>query len=179
MCRVIGQQTLKIFDFEVSNTYTAFQKKLFLTIYEAKWGRFKLKYSTLKVLLLSRSSSSKQIWIRSFKWSTVCPWRSKVANISEVKVGGWKNPARSAGPRAHQSRIGCVGNFLSTSNFDLWYFCSLLTYKSVQYFIWKIWFISFWEPEAQGCGMTFNMCSVSSKYPYLISNRRSCQKRNE
>ena len=36
---------------------------------------------------------------------------------------------------------GCYGRFFSTSNFDLWYFCSLLTYKDVQYLIWKIWFI--------------------------------------
>jgi len=44
---------------------------------------------------------------------------------------------------------GRVGNFLSTSNFDLWYFCSLLTYKSVQYLIWKIWFRSIWRMKAR------------------------------
>ena len=31
--------------------YSAFQKTRFLAIYEAKWGHFNLKYSTLKVLL--------------------------------------------------------------------------------------------------------------------------------
>ena len=33
---------------------------------------------------------------------------------------------------------GRVANSLTTSNFDLWYFFSLLTYKNVQYLIWKI-----------------------------------------
>ena len=42
-----------------------------LAIYEAKWGPFKLKYDTLKVMLWSWSSGSKQIRIRSFKWGTV------------------------------------------------------------------------------------------------------------
>ena len=40
---------------------------------------------------------------------------------------------------------GWSGRYFSTYNFDLWYFCSLLTYKSVQYLIWKIWFISIWR----------------------------------
>ena len=34
-----------------------------------------------------------------------------------------------------------LADFSSTSNFDLWYFCSLLTYKNAQYLIWKILFI--------------------------------------
>ena len=38
-----------------------------------------------------------------------------------------------------------LADFLSTSNFDLWYFCSLLTYKDAQYLIWKIWFIYVWS----------------------------------
>ena len=40
---------------------------------------------------------------------------------------------------------GRVGNSLSTSNFDLWYFFSLLIYKNVYYLIWKILFISVWS----------------------------------
>ena len=52
------------------------------------------------------------------------------------------------------SRLMCPGcswscRSFSTSNFDLWYFCSLLTYKSVQYLIWKIWFISVWRMKAK------------------------------
>ena len=44
---------------------------------------------------------------------------------------------------------GWSGRFFSTSNFDLWYFCSLLTYKDIQYLIWKIWFISVWRLKAK------------------------------
>ena len=44
---------------------------------------------------------------------------------------------------------GWSGRFFSTSNFDLWYFCSLLTYKDVQYLIWKIWFRSVWRMKAK------------------------------
>ena len=44
---------------------------------------------------------------------------------------------------------GWSGRFFLTSNFDLWYFCSLLTYKSIQYLIWKIWLISVWRMKAK------------------------------
>ena len=44
---------------------------------------------------------------------------------------------------------GWSSRFFSTSNFDLWYFCSLLTYKNVQYLIWKIWFISVLRVKAK------------------------------
>ena len=36
-------------------------------------------------------------------------------------------------------------NFSLTSNFDLKYFCSLLTCKYIKYLIWKIWSISVWR----------------------------------
>ena len=39
--------------------------------------------------------------------------------------------------------------FFSTFNFDLSYFCSFLTYKSVKYLNWKIWFISVWRLKAK------------------------------
>ena len=44
---------------------------------------------------------------------------------------------------------GRVGNSLSTSNFDLWYFFSLLTYKNLQNHIWKILFIFVWRMKAK------------------------------
>ena len=47
------------------------EKLVFSAIYEVKWGHLKLKWSTLKVLLGSSSSGSKQIWIRSFKSGTI------------------------------------------------------------------------------------------------------------
>ena len=46
--------------------------------------------------------------------------------------------------------------FFATSNFDLKYFWSLLTYKKAQYLIWKIWFIGFY---------------VGSMYTYFIPYR--------
>ena len=65
----------------------------------------------------------------------------EAAKISEIK----KDLPDQPGPGRISLESGWVGNFLSTSNFDLWYFCSLLTYKSVKYLIWKIWFISVWR----------------------------------
>ena len=50
---------------------------------------------------------------------------------------------------------GSVGYFLSTFNFDLWYFCSLLTYRSVQYLTWKIWLISVWRLKARAMAGIF------------------------
>ena len=35
------------------------------------------------------------------------------------------------------------------------------------------------EPEAQGFGMTFNVCYVGSKYPYFITHRGSFQNRSD
>ena len=39
---------------------------------------------------------------------------------------------------------GWSGRFFSTSNFDLWYFCSLLTYL-----LWKNWLLSVWRFKAK------------------------------
>ena len=39
--------------------------------------------------------------------------------------------------------------FYTTSIFDLKYCCSILTYKNVQYLIWKIWFISIWSLKSK------------------------------
>ena len=59
-------------------------------------------------------------------------------------------------------------DFLSTSNFDLWYFCSLLTYKDAQYLIWKIWFISVWslKPKAVVWLLTGFMLGQSTLISY-------------
>ena len=96
-------------------------------------------------------SVSKQIWIRSFKWGTVHFCKSRVCK--NIWGQSWrlqrKLPTR---PTSNPMLPGPAGptDFLLTSNFDLWYFCSLLTYKNVQYLIWKIWFISVWslKPKA-------------------------------
>ena len=59
-------------------------------------------------------------------------------------------------------------DFLSTSNFDLWYFCSLLTYKNVQYLIWKIWLIYVWSlmPKALVWLLTGFMLGQSTLISY-------------
>ena len=59
------------------------------------------------------------------------------------KYQRWKSMVEKNLPeQPDRGRIGLesgrVGNSLSTSNFDLWYFFSLLTYKNIQYLIWKI-----------------------------------------
>ena len=53
------------------------------------------------------------------------------------------------GPWCIRLKSGLVDNFLSTSNFDLWYFCSLLNYKDLKCRIQKIWFLSVWRLEAK------------------------------
>ena len=65
-------------------------------------------------------------------------------------------------------RSGCSGRFYSTSNFDLWYFCSLLTYKNVQYLIWKILFISVWRMKAKAMAwlLTWFMIAQSTLISY-------------
>ena len=60
-----------------------------------------------------------------------------------------KNLPDQPGPKCIGFETGRVGNFLPTSNFDLWYFCSLFIYKSGQYLIWKIWFISVWRLKSK------------------------------
>ena len=61
-----------------------------------------------------------------------------------------KKIAKSANSNLMHPGLAEPADFLSIPNFDLWYFCSLLIYKDVQYLIWKIWFISVWilKPKA-------------------------------
>ena len=66
---------------------------------------------------------------------------------SKLEVGK-KLPTRPVSNLVH-SGPGWSGRFFFTSNFDLWYFCSLLTYKDVQYLVWKIWLISVWRMKAR------------------------------
>ena len=114
-------------------------------------------------------SVSKQICIRSFKWGTVCPCRSRgCKKYQRSKLEVEKNLPDQPGPGHISLESGWVGNFLSTSNFDLWYFCSLLTYKSVQYLIWKIWFISVWRLKARAMAwlLTWFMFAQSTLISY-------------
>ena len=58
-----------------------------------------------------------------------------------------KKSAGSAGPGHIGFELAELAIFFATSNFDLKYFCNFLSYKNVQYLIWKMWFISVWSKK--------------------------------
>ena len=62
-----------------------------------------------------------------------------------------------------------VGNFYSTSNFDLMIFLQPLDLQGCAVSCLKDLINICLENESQGYGMTFNMIYVCSKYPYFIS----------
>ena len=80
----------------------------------------------------------RQIWIRSFKWGTVPPCRSR--DCKNIRGQSWKlkKICQISQARSISLKSGWVSNFLLTSN-----------YKSAQYLIWKIWFISVWRLKAR------------------------------
>ena len=97
-----------------------------------------------------------------------CRWRA----CKNIKGQSWrliKNLLGQPDPAISGSRPAELAIFFATSNFDLEYFCSLLTSKNVKYLIWKIHICL--EPEAQGSDMTINRIYVESKFPYFISYR--------
>ena len=123
----------------------------------------------LKIMPWPWLSVSKQILIRSFKWGTVHPCRSR--GCKNIKGQSWrsiKNLPVQPSPRASGSRLAELAIFFATSNFDLKYFCNLLTYKNVQYLIWKIWFISVWslKPKAVVWLLTGFMLGQSTLISY-------------
>ena len=123
----------------------------------------------LKVIPQLWASGSKKIWIRSFKWGTVHPCRSRdCKNIEGQSWRSIKNLPVQPAPRASGSRLAELAIFFATSNFDLKYFCNLLTYKNVQYLIWKIWFISVWslKPKAVVWLLTGFMLGQSTLISY-------------
>ena len=69
------------------------------------------------------------------------------------------------------SRLAESAIFFATSNFDLKYFWSLLSYKKNKVPHLKDLIHICLEPEAQGWGMTFNRFYVGSNLPYFISLR--------
>ena len=123
----------------------------------------------LKVIPKPLASGSKQIWIRSFKWGTVHSCKSR--GCKNIWGQSWRSqrklPTRPISNSMHPGPAN-LSNFLSTSNFDLWYFCSLLTYKNAQYLIWKIWFISVWslKPKAVVWLLTGFMLGQSTLISY-------------
>ena len=97
------------------------------------------------------------------------PCRSR--GCKNIKGQSWrsiKNLPVQPVPRASGSRLAELAIFFATSNFDLKYFCNLLTYKNVQYLIWKIWFISVWslKPKAVVWLLTGFMLGQSTLISY-------------
>ena len=60
------------------------------------------------------------------------------------------------------ARLAGLAIFFETSNFDLKYFCSLLTYKIIKYLIWKIRFISVWSQKPKAV-MWLLTCVILAK----------------
>ena len=111
----------------------------------------------------------KQILIRSFKWGTVRSCRRRgCKNIKGQSRRSKKNLPVQPPPGAWGSRLAELAIFFSTFNLDLKYFCKLLTYKNVQYLIWKIWFISVWslKPKAVVWLLTGFMLGQSTLISY-------------
>ena len=134
-------------------------------------------------MLWSWLSFSKQIVIRSFKWGTVHPCWSRGQRLQKYqrsKLEVEKNLPDQPGPGHISLESGWVGNFLLTSNFDLWYFCSLLTYKDVQYLIWKIRFITVrrQKPKAMTwlstCVMFAQSTPISYQREAFVKTEVSC-----
>ena len=96
------------------------------------------------------------------------------AKISEVKVGGQKKSARSAGPRVHRVRDRLRWKFLT--DLQLWPLIFLqplhLQEQTVPH-LKNLINICF-EIECQGHEMTFNLIYVRSNYPHFISYRGLC-----
>ena len=139
--------------FESFHMYNAFQKNSGVFChYVAKWGCTKLKYSTLKVLLGSWSSCSKQTWIRSFKWGTIrlsMTIYSKVIGCQSLRS---KNYSRPFGFEATFLQVvywivalrAARVRILNTADFEALQFCIPLVYKFIHYLFWKPYYSFTW-----------------------------------
>ena len=128
----------------------------------------------LKVMPWPWLSISKQIWIRSFKWGTVCSSRWRGCKKIRGQNLRLKKTARSARPRAHQSQIWLSWQFLI--DLQLWplIFLQPLNLQGCTVFCLKDLILIYLENESQGHSMTLNMGYLCSKYPYFISYRGLC-----
>ena len=96
---------------------------------------------------LCRESDVK-MWSRSFKWCTKHWFWSR--GCKDTRGQSWKSKKISAEqPGSNPCGHGwpCWQIFFSSSNFDLWYLCSLLTKINVWYLIWKIYFVFVWRTK--------------------------------
>ena len=125
-----------------------------------KWGNIKLRLHDPKVMSWPWNSSSKKIWIKSFKW---IDFSQVAAKISKVKVGGWKKSARSAGSRAYQSRIWLSRQFFI--DLQLWPLIFLLPLDLQERTVPNLKDLIHicLEPEAQGYSSTFKVWNFGSK----------------
>ena len=88
----------------------------------------------------------------------------EAAKISEVKVGAKKKNHQLGQIQDHRARGPADwADFLSTSNFDLWYFCGPSTKSNVQYLIWKIYFISVWSQKPKVIAANLDYENLSQK----------------
>ena len=116
--------------------------------------------------------SLQKIWNRSLKWGTVHSCRSR--GCKNIRGQSWRSIRNC---RLSQILDWCTWGqadltyFFLTSNFKVWYFCSLLTYRDVEYLIWKICFISVRRLKAK---VKEWLLTYSLKYPYFISYRGLC-----
>ena len=112
-------------------------------------------------------SGSKQVWSRSFKWVTVNSCRSR--GCKNIRGQSWSSGAQKKNHQLGQIRDRCargpadLADFLSTSNFDLWYFCGPSTKSNVQYLIWKIYFISVWSQKPKVIAANLDYENLSQK----------------
>ena len=116
-------------------------------------------------------SVSKQIWIRSFKWGTVCSCRSR--GCKNIRGQSWRSIRNC---RLCQIRVRWARGPADLADFfdlQLWPLiflqplnlqgCTVPHLKDLIHICLKT--------ESQGHGMTFNMIYLCSKYPYFISYR--------
>ena len=116
------------------------------------------------------ASVSKQIWIRSLKWGTVCCRSRGCQNIRDqslrLKRNCWLGLIRINATGA--SWTG--GFFINLQPWPLIFLQPLNLQECTVPHLKDLIHICL-EPELQGCGMTFNRFYVGSKYPYFISYR--------
>ena len=120
----------------------------FLQSYHNMYSRPRLH--TLKLVQKPWALSSKQIRSRSFKWGTKHWFWSR--GCKDIRGQSWRTKKISAEwPGSNPCACGRPRwqIFFSSSNFDLWYLCSLLTKINVWYLIWKIYLVFVWRTKSK------------------------------
>ena len=122
----------------------------------------------LKVMPWPWLSVSKQIWIRSFKWGTVRPCRSK--GYKNIRGQSWRSKKICRFSQPHARRVrGWPSWQFSLQPLD-WQECTVPHLKDLVHICL--------ETKSQVYGMNFNKIYHRSKYPYFISYRGLFQNRS-